>query len=673
MPCHRLRTLLPLIVAAAACGAEIPAPVDPAGSSSDPAPHAPPAGTNTQTPPPPAGLPPAEAAPISGTWYLNRDGQRVALVITAHDVSRDLDVTTTPEGPGAVAARADRVSYDAAAGVLQLRAFEAGQGLWYRLHLTDGVATGRYARVTGAAVPAGPLAYTGRVTGWRDETFSAAAVPRVYDLALPGELHAVLRLDQAAPGSAALVGQLKVYALRAVEDDQPAEDVDVERWDGRTLSLVRRSNGAAPVRLSGTASGRFITGTAATLDGAAAGSWQGERAEVLTHGLTRRSAAEAAAWQSRTRAQLQALAMAGNPAPLSTTVTAGDPIDPLPLYQDLANRDDSETEWPQDYRLTELSFRSTLANPAGGAPLVRLAHGYVAVPTGAPPPGGYPIALAVNGHWGSAAQLFDPQSYSFWYGDAFARRGYVVIAVDIGHRPYEDRDAVYNDITSGDDAWNGNGPHPSIRDPALPSDWEEDGERTWDVMRALDHVLARPDVNPQRVTVAGLSMGGEVSDWVGAMDVRVAATIASGNPPDLAVMSVRPNHACWRWQRAEIREYVDPGDLHALVAPRTLVRETGHSDDCYSTAQPPFGSAKQVVRRAQPAFDALGGTFLHYLHGGAHEFHVGAGVAGRDDGDPIGLTIPAEQAPGGEDPWDTAWEDDATTQSMGTSLFDLLP
>jgi hypothetical protein len=303
---------------------------------------------------------------------------------------------------------------------------------------------------------------------------------------------------------------------------------------------------------------------------------------------------------------------------------------------------------------------------------VREAHGFVAVPTTAPPAHGYPVAVALNGHGGGALRDFDPQNATYWYGDGFARRGYVVVAVDISHRPLGDRQTLYDNELTGDDPGNGNGTHPAIRDAGFLSDWEEDGERAWDAMRALDYVLARPDVDPSRVTVVGLSMGGEVTDWVGALDTRVGATLAAGSPPDLAVMQLLGNHPCFNWVRGRVREYVDPADLHALVAPRSLILETGLLDTTYSGSAFPFASAKQVVRRAQPAFDALGGTLIHYMHDGGHLFRVGDAAPGFDTGN--GVTAPMLAAPETDDDSSEAWESDrSTTVYSVTSLFDILP
>src|SRR5262249_49593693 len=155
----------------------------------------------------------------------------------------------------------------------------------------------------------------------------------------------------------------------------------------------------------------------------------------------------------------------------------------------------------------ELTLDATLADPnapAGGAPIARRIHGWYAVPMGEPPPGGRPAVMALNGHTGSAAATMNPDNEYFWYGDAYARRGYAVLAIDIGHRPLADRRGLYDLYLDGDDVAGGNGLHPAIRSPDMDSDWVEDGERLWDIERGLDWLLAQPGVDSGRVIVSGI-------------------------------------------------------------------------------------------------------------------------------------------------------------------------
>jgi dienelactone hydrolase len=620
---------------------------------------------------------------VVGHWYLTVDGARATLVVEQPTQDGPLHATVTTETAGAAAMPVDQLSYNPADGRLVFRVLGGGQAQrgWYLMEVKDGIATGRLAPVITDAPPSDLLAYNLQLIGWQEEAFAHDIVPRVFDLTIDGTTRAILRIDDDGLGGSRplhdaistgmrrqFMGQLKVYASSGIADEQLAENVSISHWDGRSLVFARMTSAPTNV-FSGSVSGRLLGGTI-TADSRPSGSWTGERTEVLTHGLGQRSPAWMANWQVRTRARLARLAMDGNPQPLTTSVTTVRTIAPLPQVATIDGRDDNSGQWPQRYQLSELAFSFTLPDPAGGAaPISRQAHGYMAVPTTPPPAGGFPVAVALNGHWGSALQTFDPQNM-YWYSDAFARRGYVVVAVDVGHRPLADRVWIYGDTQVGDDPANGNGTHPAIKAPGLASAWEEEGERVWDAMRALDHALARPDVNSRRVTVVGLSMGGAISDWFGAMDLRVQSVVVAGGPPDVASMPYKGNHSCWQWQRGNIREFFEPGDLLAMVSPRTLVLETGAQDGCYSTLNPPFASAKQVVQRARPAFDVLGGKLIHYLHYDAHTFHVGEA---RASGQALGLTTPMHEDATPRTYWSGAWQLNGETTRRANSLFDELP
>jgi hypothetical protein len=146
---------------------------------------------------------------------------------------------------------------------------------------------------------------------------------------------------------------------------------------------------------------------------------------VLTHGLAQKTPEDRQAWQERTRRQLQLFYIAGKPAPLSTHSVLGEPRHPLESSGLIEHRDDNPDAHPQRYTWQELYIDATLPNPYGDEPLHRLIHGVMTTPT-TPPPGGYPAALLVNGHSGSAFKLMNPDDATDWYGDAYARRGFVL-------------------------------------------------------------------------------------------------------------------------------------------------------------------------------------------------------------------------------------------------------
>jgi len=186
------------------------------------------------------------------------------------------------------------------------------------------------------------------------------------------------------------------------------------------------------------------------------------------------SPAEARAWQQAARQKLFTLMMGG-----------GEPTR-VPLAVQVLRR----IEMPASgYALEELTLQ-TLPD--------RRAHVWLARPTRAT--GQVGAVLAINGHGGSGAEVVYGRG-PYWYGRAFIDMGYVVIAPDVGQHELQH------------------------------TNWTLMGERTWDALRCLDYVVTLPEVDANRLAVAGLSLGGETTMYVAALDERVQAACSSGWSP----------------------------------------------------------------------------------------------------------------------------------------------
>jgi eukaryotic-like serine/threonine-protein kinase len=588
---------------------------------------------------------------IVGTWYLRAKGFPIST--SFERVAGELRGTLVDE-VGGTAPLAD-VTWDAGSRTLAFYRYTYKQ--LFRGQVVDGVFVGRFADMHNVVHPDWPKGYNAHVTGWNEKVVERDLVPRVWEVVV-GEDHGRLRIDRAPDGP--FVGRFKIYAggpKGAASGEQLEQDVDVVRWDGVSLEFVTHPP-EGPRRFQATSSGRDLEGTSSAGESEPV-TFTGARAEVLSHGFVVRSKAEREAWQAQTRRRLEHLLMARNPAPLSRDVVVlGEraPIEGAPAPE----RDDDQRPGAS-YRLRELRFSWTLPNPYGGPPLTRDAHGYLAVPSPLPEGVRFPAALALNGHGGSAFQVMSPGGTS-WYGDSLARHGFVVLALDVSHR---DDSALYK-ASKGDDPRRGNGPHRSLRAVGVEnSDFEEDGERAWDAMRAIDWLIEQPFVDPRRILATGLSLGGEVATLVSALDPRVALTLTAGFAPDLGVLLDNGSHPCFRWEHGDVREYIDEADLQALIAPRALVVETGRADRSLSR----WGAAmdKQVARRARVAWGAETDRYVHYLHDGGARFRVGSvALAGGETG--VRTPVAVEPA----EPWSIAWQTDSATALRAPSVYALI-
>jgi hypothetical protein len=401
------------------------------------------------------------------------------------------------------------------------------------------------------------------------------------------------------------------------------------------------------------------------------------------------------------------------------------------------------------YRIKELHFQYGFVNPPynENQEIDHITHAWLVAPQGVPlelPPGRgseyrgrrYPTVICLNGHGGSGWRTIAPYwgygatmgfDILYYYGDSFARRGnFVVLAIDVSHRRTEDSIAYHDGYGSGDlpgslDSGPLSIPLPSSEGSLeidnnvyqdlhvidnntfsfsikphgfITSDWEQDGERAWDIIQGLNYLLTLPYVDPKCIIVAGLSMGGEMAAKVAALDPRIAMVISAGWSPDSGVHrckdfpSSSPNHThdaqsplghqCHAWIYANNLEYIDTSDYHALIAPRPLIVETGNFDATYSKMKPYYFSGdKTVTRRSRLAFqDSVNDhKFIHFMFSGGHEFHFGdsypiPGPRPPLFNNPQYMRIPSEIGPTHAN--DIEWQIDSNTISTGQTVFDFI-
>jgi hypothetical protein len=92
---------------------------------------------------------------------------------------------------------------------------------------------------------------------------------------------------------------------------------------------------------------------------------------------------------------------------------------------------------------------------------------------------------------------------------------------------------------------------------------------------------------------------------------------------DLHALRYRHAHPCWQWNNADICEYIDVSDWHALLAPRPLIVETGMRSENTSQRIPAFVSDRQLARRSRSAYSDAPQCYIPYLHDGGHVYRFG--------------------------------------------------
>ncbi|MBX9582005.1 MAG: prolyl oligopeptidase family serine peptidase [Gemmataceae bacterium] len=185
----------------------------------------------------------------------------------------------------------------------------------------------------------------------------------------------------------------------------------------------------------------------------------------------------------------------------------------------------------------------------------------------------------------------------------FASNGYVCLAIDTLQLG-EVAGKHHGTYTLGRWWWHSRGYTPA-------------GVEYWNAVRAVDYLLTRPEVDPDRIGVTGRSGGGAGTVWAAAADDRVQVAVPVSGMSDLEdyVSSRVINGHCdcmfaynlYRWEWATIL---------ALFAPKPLLFANSDADPIF-----PMGGNRRVVARLRRLYALLGKPELvdEFVTPGGHE------------------------------------------------------
>lgn len=199
-----------------------------------------------------------------------------------------------------------------------------------------------------------------------------------------------------------------------------------------------------------------------------------------------------------------------------------------------------------------------------------------------------PAVVCIHGHGGTQDSVYDSKSIYKGFAEALAQRGYVTIAANVGQHEVNEAGRQLM------------------------------GERLWDLMRCVDFLRSRREIDPARIGCAGLSLGGEMAMWLGAMDERVAAVVSSGF---LTVMDQMEQNHCMCWKFDGLRELVDFADIYSMIAPRPLQCQNGMQEPETMFTVSLAKQALEDIKIIYTDFDAAGRLAL-LVHAGGHEIDL---------------------------------------------------
>lgn len=231
--------------------------------------------------------------------------------------------------------------------------------------------------------------------------------------------------------------------------------------------------------------------------------------------------------------------------------------------------------------------------------------------------GGSPDLQGTDGHQHFALQL--------------VRRGFLVIAPDVvgfGERQ-----------SAGDEAFD---PEPTnscyrLSMSLLMHGLTLTGLRSAELLGVVSYLMTRPDVDADRVGIAGFSGGSLLSLIVSVLDERLAATLLMSFPNTFAESILAVRHCACNYAPGILTEAELP-DLIGLVAPRPLFLESGSADPIF-----PADGFRRAVDQVAKTYREVGApeVFGSDLHAGGHE------VSGRHAFDWLASVLRADALVGG--------------------------
>jgi len=197
-----------------------------------------------------------------------------------------------------------------------------------------------------------------------------------------------------------------------------------------------------------------------------------------------------------------------------------------------------------------------------------------------------PAVLYVCGHSnrGRNGNKTAYQSHGIW----FARHGYICLVLDtlqlgeiaaIHHGTYREQRWW----------WHSRGYTPA-------------GVECLNGIRGIDYLISRPDVDPERIAVTGISGGGAATFWIAAADERAAVAVPVSGMADLPsyVTNRVINGHCdcmflyntfqWPWTR-----------IAALIAPRPMLFTNSDADRIF-----PMDANQRVINRLERIYSLYG-------------------------------------------------------------------
>ncbi len=305
---------------------------------------------------------------------------------------------------------------------------------------------------------------------------------------------------------------------------------------------------------------------------------------------------QAEAWQKQLRAKIAEL-LGGFPAersPLEASVT-------------------QTREFPS-YRREQVVFTSR--------PGLQVA-GYLLTPkTGKPP---YPVAICVPGHGAGVDEIAGIDEKR---RDRVSKEGYqhdfAIQVVEQGCAAFAMEPVAFG--CRRDERTRVKGAGESACQPAAGAAFlfgeTMIGWRVYDVMRTIDWITTRSDLDAQRAGCMGISGGGTCTLFAAALEPRIKVAMMSGSLNTFRDSILSLAHCIDNYVPG-ILQWAEMYDVAGLIAPRSLFVESGTRDPIF-----PIEASRSSFLKVKQVYDLLGAgdAIGQEVFEGDHFFHGVKGI-----------------------------------------------
>lgn len=148
------------------------------------------------------------------------------------------------------------------------------------------------------------------------------------------------------------------------------------------------------------------------------------------------------------------------------------------------------------------------------------------------------------------------------------------------------------------------------------------GWRVYDVMRTIDWIETRKDLDSKRIGLTGISGGGTITVFSAALDPRIRAAFASGYLCTFRDSIYSLSHCIDNYVPG-ILQWAEMYDVAGLMAPRPFFAESGARDNIF-----PVHAFRESFSKVQKVYASLGaeGNIDHEVFDDEHAWHGVKGI-----------------------------------------------